>query len=410
MSPSISMPLPRISTWLPLLAGALILMIISGVRHSSGLFLAPITGEFGWGREVFSLGIALQMFLLGLLGPFVGAVADRFGSGRVLAGGALLYAAGLTWMSRAATPTGFVLSAGVMTGIGASSVSNVIVIGAVIRAIGERWRSRAVGLLMVGASLGQVLLLPLSHVLIRDFGWNRALVVLAGFVLAVWPLALALRRRKGRLPPESTPRKVSLALREAGRHPGYLCLAGSFSVCGFHMFFLSAHLPAYALDQGLDPVVGANALMFLGLCNMLGSTAWGYLGDRLSKKRVLATMYLLRTLTITGFLLTPVSAFSVYAFSSGMGFLWFGTIPLTAGLVGKIFGLRNLSLLYGIVFMSHQAGGFLGAWLAGWLHDRTGSYDVMWGLAIGLGLVAAAVHLLLDDRPVQGEPHPLPGV
>ena len=398
------MPLSRISTWLPLLAGALILMIISGLRHSSGLFLAPITGEYGWGREVFSLGIALQMFLLGLLGPFVGAVADRFGSGRVLAGGALLYAIGLTLMSSATSPAGFVLSTGVIIGLGASSVSNVIVIGAVIRAIGERWRSRAVGVLMVGASLGQVLLLPMIHALISGLGWNRALLAMAVIVLIVWPLALALRKKKGQLPPESMPRKVSLALREAGRHPGYLFLAGSFSVCGFHMFFLSAHLPAYALDKGLDPVTGANALMFLGLFNMLGSTTWGYVGDHLSKKRVLGAMYLLRSLAITLFLLTPVSAFSVYGFASAMGFLWFGTIPLTAGLVGKIFGLRNLSMLYGIVFMTHQGGGFLGAWMAGWLHDSTGSYDIMWGLAIGLGILAAAVHFLLDDRPVQREP------
>lgn len=398
------MPNSRLSIWTVMIAGAIILMIVGGIRHSFGLYLPLISAEYGWGREIFSLGFAVQMFLLGFLGPFWGAVADRFGSGRVLVAGALLHTAGLLLMAWSSSPAGFVFSTGVMVGFGASATSSVIMIGAVGRAVEEKWLSRSVGVLMAGSSLGQILMLPAGYFLINTLGWSRALVVMAGLVLIVLPLAsLLVLAGKGHKA-KAAPQKVSHALRDAGRHSGYLWLNAGFFVCGFHVFFLAVHLPAYALDLKLEPVVGANALMLIGLFNMLGSNAWGYLGDRYSKKRLLGLIYLLRSVVIAIFLLAPTSSLAVYIFSSVIGFLWLGTVPLTSGLVGRIFGVRYLSMLYGIVFMSHQVGGFLGAWMAGRLFDLTGSYDVMWGLAIGLGVAAALAHLPIDDRPVAREP------
>ena len=389
------------AVWLALLAGAWILMIGAGLRHAFGLFLPPITAEYGWGREVFSLGFAIQMFLLGFGSPVAGLIADRFGTGRVLIAGALLQALGLYGVAQASTPAEFYLTTGVMMGLGASAVSNVVVIGAIGRMVGEQRVSRAVGVLMAGASMGQILMLPAAHFLIASQGWSRAVVILSGVALsAIVVTPLLIRGQAVRQSPRRE-QKVLAALGEARGHSGYRLLNLGFFVCGFHVFFLATHLPAYAKDLGLAPVVGANALMLIGIFNMIGANIWGYLGDRFSKKRMLSLIYLLRALIISVFLLLPAADFSVYLFSASIGFIWLGTVPLTSGLVRQIFGSQYLSMLYGMVFMSHQVGGFLGAWMAGWLFDITGSYAVMWGLSIGLAILAAMVHHPIDDRSLE---------
>ena len=384
-----------------ILSACLLLLVIGGVRHVFGIFLPPITAEFGWGREVFSLGFALQMFLLGFAGPVGGYVADRFGPGRVLAFGAVLHAIGLYGISLTVTPLGFLLSAGVLIGLGASGVSNVIVIGAVSRLVDDAVRSRVVGVLMAGFSLGQILMLPLAHYLIANHGWSRAMVVLAVMVLGVLPLILVIIRPGAGGAANKPTLRMQHALRQAGGHRGFLLLNTGYFVCGFHIFFIATHLPAYIQDQGLSPGVGTTALMLVGIFNMGGSYLWGFLGDRYPMKRLLGLIYLLRAILIALFISFPTTLVSVYLFAAGIGFLWLATVPLTAGLVGRIFGLQYLSMLYGIVFMSHQAGGFLGAWMAGWLFDLTGSYQLMWSLAIVLGLVAALVHQPIDDSNVE---------
>ena len=389
------------AVWLGLLAGAWILMIGAGLRHSFGIFLPPITAEFGWGREVFSLGFAIQMFLLGFGSPVAGLIADRFGTGRVLITGAIFQALGLYLVASASTPTAFYLTTGVMMGLGASAVSNVVVIGAIGRMVGVQRVSRAVGILMAGASMGQILMLPAAHFLISSLGWSRALVILSGVALSVMLVLPLLIRGQPARQSSQRDQKVLAAIREARGHAGYRWLNLGFFVCGFHVFFLATHLPAYAKDLGLAPVVGANALMLIGIFNMIGVNVWGYLGDRYSKKRMLSLIYLLRALVISGFLLLPAAEISVYLFSAAMGFIWLGTVPLTSGMVRQIFGAQYLSMLYGMVFMSHQVGGFLGAWLAGWLFDATGNYTVMWGLSIGLAILAAMVHHPIDEKSLE---------
>ena len=380
------------------LAGALVMTLVSGIRHAFGIFLPPISADMGWGREVFSLGFAVQMFLLGAMGPFFGLVADRFGPGRVLLAGGVLHALGLYGITLSATPAGFVLSAGVVTGLGAAGISNVIMIGAVGRMVSEAWQGRAVGILMAGGSLGQIMMLPVAHQMITRLGWHGSLVVLASLMVAGLPLILLVvwgGRNAKVMPPKQT---YMAAVHEARGHRGYLLLSAGFFVCGFHVFFLAVHLPAYAQDLGLNARVGANALMIIGLFNMIGSNTWGYLGDQYRKKHMLGLIYLLRSLAIIAFLLVPPSEVAVYLFSAVMGFLWLGTVPLTSGLVGVFFGREYLSMLYGFVFLSHQVGGFLGSWMAGRLFDLTGNYNFTWGVAIALGFFAALIHLPIDDR------------
>ena len=389
------------TVWLGILAAATIVMVVMGIRQSYGIFLPPITAQFGWGREVFALGFAIQMVLMGFGSPVAGLIADRYGAGRVLIAGSLLQAAGLYGVAQASTPAGFLRTAGVRIGFGTSAVSNVVVIGALGRMVGQKRLGSAVGFVMGGGSLGQILMLPAAHLLITTRGWSPAMVMLAFVALLVVPLSLVLVRGQ---PPRAQPlrqQKAGPALREAGGHSGYLLLTAGFFVCGFHVAFLSVHLPAFAMDQGLDAVVGANALMLIGLFNMIGTNTWGYLGDRFAKKRMLSLIYLSRSVLITGFMLMPVSEVTVYVFSSAMGFIWLGTVPLTSGLVRQIFGAQYLSMLYGVVYMSHQVGGFLGAWLAGWTFDITGSYNVMWAISIGLGIFAAVVHHPIDDRSLE---------
>lgn len=344
-------------------AGALILLIGAGFRHAFGIFLPPITEDLGWGREVFALGFAVQMLLLGVGSPLAGMISDRFGAARVLAFGAVLQALGLAGVSLAGTPGAFLLSAGVLIGVGAAAVSNVVVIGAVGRMVGPDWLSRSVGFLMAGASLGQIMMLPAAHLLLSAYGWHVAMVVLGGLALLALPLALVIglgARSSGSQKPRQ---RVGEALQEARGHSGYLLLAAGFFVCGFHVFFLATHLPAYVQDLGLEPVVGANALMLIGLFNVFGVNTWGYLGDRRPKRLMLGIIYFSRSVVISLFLLAPPSALAVYLFASAMGFLWLGTVPLTSGIVRGIFGPSIFPCSTGWCSSATRWGG---SWAPGW--------------------------------------------
>jgi len=384
---------------LVLVCGAIILTLGLGIRASFGLFLQPMSTDLGWGRSHFSFAMALSNLIWGLAQPFFGAWADKKGAGRVVAVSGLLYAGGLALMPFSTTPLMLDASAGLMVGLGLSGVSFGVVLGVVGRAFPPERRSLALGIASSGGSFGQFLMLPFGQLLISTLGWQTALLVLAGTILATVPLAAAMM--EGRRP-AATGAQQSLgeALREAGAHSGFWYLTAGFFVCGFQVAFISVHLPAYLLDVKMTPAVGATALALIGLFNIAGSFVAGYLGGRFSKKYLLSGIYVLRAVIIALFLVLPVSPLTVYLFSAGIGFLWLGTVPLTNGLVAQIFGVRFVSMLFGIVFLSHQIGSFTGVWLGGYLFDATGSYDLVWIGSIALGVIAAILNLPIDERPV----------
>ncbi len=384
---------------LVLVCGAIILTMGLGIRASFGLFLQPMSADLGWGRSHFSFAMALSNLIWGLAQPFFGAWADRQGAGRVVAVSGLLFAGGLMLMAYSTTPLMLDASAGLMVGLGLSGVSFGVILGVVGRAFPPERRSLALGIASSGGSFGQFLMLPFGQLLISTLGWQTALLVLAGTVMATVPLAAAMMEERR---PAATGAQQSLgdALREAGAHSGFWYLTSGFFVCGFQVAFISVHLPAYLLDVKMTPAVGATALALIGLFNIAGSFFAGYLGGRFSKKYLLSGIYILRAVIIALFLGLPVSPLSVYLFAAGIGFLWLGTVPLTNGLVAQIFGVRFVSTLFGIVFLSHQLGSFVGVWLGGYLFDTTGSYHLVWIGSIALGVVAAILNLPIDERPV----------
>ncbi len=384
-----------------LACGAAIVTISMGLRQSFGLYMRPIELELGVSREAFGLAIAVQTLILGLAQPFVGALADKHGSGRVAAAGGLLYALALALAGMAGSALGINLSLGLLAGIAMTGITFVVVLGAVGRAVPPERRGTAIGIATAGGSFGQFMVVPLTQGLISSFGWRETM--LFGAVLALAIVVLA--RGIAGLPAggqASAVRQQSLgeALREASRHPGYWLLNFGFFVCGFHVAFISTHLPAFLSDQGLDPAVGARALALIGLFNILGSYVFGLSADRLRKKYVLSALYFARSAVIVVFLAVPFTPLSATLFACAIGFLWLGTVPLTSGLVSQIFGVRYLATLFGIVFMSHQVGGFFGAWLAGRFFEDSGSYDLAWQVSVALGLLAGLVNLPIRDRPI----------
>ncbi|HEV8646666.1 MAG TPA: MFS transporter [Burkholderiales bacterium] len=385
---------------LVLVCGAIILTLGLGIRASFGLFLQPMSTDLGWGRSHFSFAMALSNLIWGLAQPFFGAWADKKGAGRVVAVSGLLYAGGLALMPFSTTPLMLDASAGLMVGLGLSGVSFGVILGVVGRAFPPERRSLALGIASSGGSFGQFLMLPFGQLLISTLGWQTALLVLAGTIMATVPLAAAMM--EGRRPAATgIQQSLGEALREAGAHSGFWYLTAGFFVCGFQVAFISVHLPAYLLDVKMTPAVGATALALIGLFNIAGSFVAGYLGGRFSKKYLLSAIYILRAVIIALFLVLPVSPVTVYLFSAGIGFLWLGTVPLTNGLVAQIFGVRFVSMLFGIVFLSHQIGSFTGVWLGGYLFDATGSYNLVWIGSIALGVIAAILNLPIDERPVE---------
>jgi len=384
---------------LVLVCGAIILTLGLGIRASFGLFLQPMSTDLGWGRSHFSFAMALSNLIWGLAQPFFGAWADKQGAGRVVAVSGLLYAGGLALMPFSTTPLMLDASAGLMVGLGLSGVSFGVILGVVGRAFPPERRSLALGIASSGGSFGQFLMLPFGQLLISTLGWQTALLVLAGTIMATVPLAAAMM--EGRRPVATgAQQSLNQALREAGGHSGFWYLTAGFFVCGFQVAFISVHLPAYLVDVRMTPAVGATALALIGLFNIAGSFVAGYLGGRFSKKYLLSGIYILRAVIIALFLVLPVTPLTVYLFAAGIGFLWLGTVPLTNGLVAQIFGVRFVSMLFGIVFLSHQIGSFAGVWLGGYLFDATGSYNLVWIGSIALGVIAAILNLPIDERPV----------
>ena len=387
-----------------LLCGCMIGVLGFGPRSSFGLFLTPMSTANGWGRDVFALAVAIQMLLWGAGQPFAGAVADRFGAFRVLAVGSLLYAAGLALMAYATTAGAFYLSVGVVIGVGLSGSSFTIVIGAFGKLMPREWRSLAFGAGTAAGSFGQFLFSPIAIGLIHGFGWHRALLIFSGVVLLMIPLALAFASPGGEDKHAgagtAAHQSGGEAIKEALGHRSYVLLIMGYFTCGFQLFFITVHLPAYLVDRGLSADIGAWTLGTIGLFNIIGSVSSGWLSDRMPKRYVLSAIYFTRSLVVLAFTSFPVTPTSSIAFGAVMGLLWLSTVPPTTGIIAVMFGTRWLTMLAGAAFFSHQVGGFLGVWLGGLLFDYTGSYDVVWWLSIFFGVMSAVINLPIDERPV----------
>lgn len=397
MRASVSWRTPRIV----LLFGGLILFLCLGQRHSFGLFLSPMTMDLGWGREVFSVAIAIQNLVWGLAQPFAGMIADKQGSGRVLAAGAVSYAAGMLLMPYSTTGLELALSAGLLIGIGLSGTAFGIVYSAVGRAFTPERRGFALGAVGALGGLGQFVMLPYNQFLISNLGWASALIVLSATCALMIPLASGMVESPSAVSSRATTQSLAEAMGEAFRHPGFWLVTAGFLTCGFQLAFIATHLPAYLADQGLNANVAVTALAVVALSNILGTYVCGLFAGKYRQKYVLSALYFLRGLALLGFVALPVTSWSTYAFAAIMGVLWLGTVPLTTALVGRIFGLQYVATLFGFVFLGHQIGSFLGVWLGGALFDRTGSYQLVWILCIGLSLLAALVHFPVDDREIE---------
>lgn len=386
-----------------LVCGIIILILSFGIRTSFGIFLNPITESLGVGRESFALAMAVQNLLWGLAQPFAGAIADRYGPGRVVGFCGGLYVLGLYLMSQSTGAGDLMLSNGVLIGLAMSGTGFPVILAVIGRSVSEEKRSLFLGIGSAGGSSGQLLMVPASHLLLDGFGWVNALLILAVITTVTVPLAAAFAGRTGSsgigvLRDQS----IADAIREASRHTGFWYLTAGFFVCGFHVAFIATHLPAFIVDNGKSAAIGAAALAVIGLGNIFGSLTCGYLGGRYSKKYVLSGLYLARSAVFVAFLLVPLSDVSIIVFSAVIGMLWLGTVPLTSGLVAQIFGVRYMAMLFGFVFFSHQLGSFMGAWFGGYIYDRTGSYDPVWWASVVLGVIAAALHWPIKDKPVAG--------
>ena len=388
----------RRSYWTVIVCGGLILTIAVGMRTTLGLFLKPIVFDLDVSREMFALGIAIQNLLWGFATPFSGAWADKSGTGRALAAGAVSYVAGLAMMALASGPATLIL-ANVLIGLGLSCVAFTVVMGAVGRSAPPELRSWAMGMVAAAGSFGQFALVPYAQELLEGFGWSTALLVLAATSLLMIPLAAGVAGHQADHRAQAA-QSIRAALREAFAHRGFLLLVAGFFVCGFQVVFVGTHLPAFLADRAMPTWLGAWALALVGLFNIVGSYMAGWLGGHYRKKYLLAGLYLARSAVFLLFLALPMSETSVLLFGAALGLLWLGTVPLTSGLVAQIFGPTYLSMLYGIAFMSHQVGSFFGAWLGGLAYDLLGSYDAMWWICVALGVAAAALHWPIADRPV----------
>jgi len=387
------------STRTVLVCGALILMLAMGVRQTMGLFLPPMTLANGWTRDEFAFAIALQNLLWGAFVPFTGAIADRFGAGRVLVASALTYVVGLVLMAFSGTPLLFDLSGGLLIGLALSGTTFGVVMGVVAKVVSPEKRSVALGIVGAGGSFGQFAMVPYGQGLISGLGWFPALITLAVTVALIVPLAAGLAGRHSGAA-HGAHQSASEAFGEAMGQRSFHYLFWSYFVCGAHTAFIALHLPSYVQDAGLSPAVGMVSLALIGFGNIFGSYGSGWLGQRVSKKWLLTWIYGLRSLLIAVLLMAPKTPLVLYLFAFGMGLLWLSTVPLTNALVAQIFGLKHVSMLSGAVFFGHQIGGFLGAWLGGVIFTRQGSYDLAWWISIALGVFAAIVCAPINERPI----------
>lgn len=380
-----------------MIGSSLILALSLGIRHAFGLFLQPMSSEFGWGREIFAFAIAIQNLIWGMLQPFVGAFADRYGVKRTVFISALAYILGLVLMAYANTPSALILSAGVLIGFGLSGTSFAVLLSAVGRSVAPEKRSMAMGMASAAGSFGQFVMLPGTLGLLEWLGWSAALLVSAGLIALLLPLS---RMLKEDLTPADESKKLPLrtVLKQVAGHADFWLLSLGFFVCGFQVVFIGIHIPAYLVDQHLPAQAGTTVLALVGLFNIAGTWCAGWLGGHYSKPHLLAGLYFCARLPLPCSFYLPLSEFSAYAFAVAMGLLWLSTVPLTNGTIATMFGVRHLSMLAGIVFLFHQVGSFLGGWLGGLVYDQTGSYSLVWQLSIVLSVMAALLNLPIRER------------
>ena len=396
---------PRVYSWqtpvVIIVAGCVIAMLSFGPRSALGQFLTPMSVDRHWGRDVFSLALAIQNLLWGAGQPFAGALADKFGAIRVLSGGAILYAIGLLLMANATSPAVLDLGAGVLIGFGLAGCSFSLVIGALGKLVPEQWRMLAFGAGTAAGSFGQFLFSPMANGLINGIGWESALVTFAAILLLILPLSLALATR-GNADNVAGRHQQSAkeALSEAFGHRSFVLLVLGFFTCGFQLAFITVHLPAYLIDRGLSAADGAWTIAVIGLFNIIGSIMSGWFSSRLPKRYILSFIYFARALAIVAFVTLPASGLSAILFGAVTGLLWLSTVPPTNGLVVVMFGTRWLTMLSGAAFFSHQVGGFLGVLLGGELFTRTGSYDIVWWLSVLFGVLSAVINLPIVEKPV----------
>lgn len=387
-----------------LIGAAIILALSLGVRHAFGLYLVPMSDEFSWGHNVFSLAIAMQNLIWGAVQPFTGALADKYGSRLVVATGGLLYVIGLLLMALSSTGILLNLSAGLILGLALSATSFPILLSAIGRAAPPEKRSLAMGIASAAGSFGQFIMLPTTLLLLQNIGWSAALVVSAILIALIMPLAAMLKAPTYISPNAIANTQASLSFKEilviAKNHKPFWFLALGFMVCGFQVVFIGIHLPGYLIDHGFNATTGTVFLALVGLFNVVGTYTAGWLGGQYSKPHLLMGLYGLRGIAIIAFLLLPLSIWTVYGFGIVMGLLWLSTVPLTNGIVANMFGVKYLSMLSGIVFFTHQVGSFFGGWLGGVNHDISGNYNVIWMLSIALSILGVAVHFWVNEEPI----------
>ncbi len=383
-----------------MLCGALIVLASGGLRLTFGLFLRPISVDLDITRQVFGLVIASQTLLFGLFQPIAGMLADRYGAAKVIVAGALCYALGLWLMSLSLNAFDLYISLGLLVGLGLSGATQVIVLGAVGKIVPNERRGVVFGTVIAAGSLGMFFFVPGIQGLLDVFGWRETLVMMAILMVLIPVLSIGLRLDASQSRGGS---KQSLreAVREARGHSGYVLLAAGFFVCGFHVTFIATHFPAYLADSNVSLTAAAYAMGVIGLFNIIGAYAFGAAGDRYRKKNVLTLIYTLRSAVMAAMLFVPITDVTAIVFGAALGLFWLATVPLTSGIVAQVFGARHFSMLFGVVFMSHQIGGFAGAWLGGYIYDVTGSYDLMWAISVALGLASAALHWPIKDQPLE---------
>jgi predicted MFS family arabinose efflux permease len=380
------------------------LIISLGIRQSFGIFMMPISEHFGTGREFFSFAIALQNLLFGVFQPFVGMAADKWGAKRIIIAGACAYGLGLLLTSLTTESSMLYVSLGALVGLGLSATSYVIILGAVAKVVPAEHAAKAFGLTTAAGSFGMFAVIPGAQYMLNNFDWQSAFQVSALLCCLMISFALFMktpRPKQGSIQHDQATQSLKQAFQEAFSHKGYWLIHAGFFVCGFHVMFIATHLPSYLADKQLPSSSAAMALAYVGIFNIFGSYFWGVMGDKYSKRHVMSTLYLVRTVVIAAFVTLPVTESTAAIFGGAIGFCWLGTVPLTSGLVRQIFGARYLSSLYGLVFFTHQVGSFLGAWAGGRIYDHYGSYEPIWWSTVVLAFVAALIHLPINDKPIQ---------